>query len=399
MATNKARHAAQAPATKRYATTRRARRRAKRRRERALIIMFCAFIGLFAALYVLLPRKDFSENEKRVLAKFPRVSAETIFDGSFESGFEDWLSDHVPFRDGLVGLNAAYTLASGRNGLSGVILGEGGRLFAAPEPLDEAAIERKCERINSFAQATGLPTTVMLIPESGYIQDDALPALHARYRDAELEKTVRGALNAEIDFLWPEARFRALAGEKLYYRTDHHLTSRGAFEAYGAFAEARGLAAPDPNAYTVETHEGFYGSMYSKSGLWFIAPDEVELWSSPAQSGATVSFDDREPSDSLFFPEHLNEMDKYPVFLDGNHALVTIENPNAAGGSLLILRDSFGHCFAPFAAGDFQKIVLVDLRYYRLPVSELAREMDIDQALVLYGADTFLTDTNFAWLK
>ena len=368
-------------------------------RSVALIALFCGFIGAFAALYLLLPRADFSENEKRVLAKFPEVSPETIFNGSFESGFEDWLSDHVPFRDELVGLNACYELASGRNGLGGVILGAEKRLFAAPEPLDAEAIERKCARINGFMETTGLPVSVLLVPESGYIQNAALPALHAEYRDGELSRIVKNALDARVEFLWPEARFRQLAGEEIYYRTDHHLTSRGAFEAYGIYADALGLPAPDGDAYSIEKYEGFYGSMYSKSGLWFVPPDAVELWRSDAQEGLTVTFDDREASDSPFFPEHLEEMDMYPVFLDGNHALVTMENPNAVGENLLILRDSFGHCFAPFAAGDFKRVVLVDLRYYRRPVSELAREMDIDRVLVLYGADTFLTDTNFAWLK
>lgn len=376
---------------------------AKKRRPKPFaklqIALFCAYIGIFALLYILLPHKDFSENEKRTLAKFPTASLETVFGGSFEADFETWLSDHVPGRDALVGLNAYYELLSGRNGLSGVILGDDGQLFAAPEEMDADALTNKCARINALAETTGLPTSVMLIPTSGYIHENDLPLLHAEYHDAEVASTVQSALSDSISFIWPETYFSQLTDVELYYNTDHHLTSRGSYEAYAIFAKSLGLAPVEYADFDVETVSGFYGSMYAKAGLWNIAPDEVEIWRSKKLGSVTVSFDDRESSDSMFFTEHLTEMDKYPVFLDGNHALVTIDTGRTEGENLLIVRDSFGHCFAPFAADHFKSITLVDLRYFRRPISELAKELGTDRVLVLYGVDTFLTDTNFAWMK
>lgn len=363
------------------------------------IALFCAYIGIFALLYIFLPHKDFSENEKRTLAKFPEISLETVFNSSFESGFETWLSDHVPGRDALVGLHSYYELLSGRNGLGGAVLGKDGQLFAAPEKLDTASLTNKCNRINALAEITSLPTSVMLIPTSGYMHEDDLPLLHAEYHDAEVASTVQSSLSESISFIWPETYFRQLSDVELYYNTDHHLTSRGSYEAYSLFARSLGLAPVDYSGFDVETVEDFYGSMYAKAGLWNIDPDSVEIWRSKNLGSVTVSFDDREPSDSMFFTDHLTEMDKYPVFLDGNHAMVTIETGRTDGEDLLIVRDSFGHCFAPFAADHFKSITLVDLRYFRRPVSELAKELGTDRLLVLYGVDTFLTDTNFAWLK
>lgn len=363
------------------------------------IALFCAFIGLFAILYIFLPHKDFSENEKRTLAKFPTVSLSSILDGSFESGFESWLSDHVPGRDALVGLHSYYELLSGRNGLNGVILGKDGQLFAAPEKMDAAGLTNKCSRISALAETTGLPTSVMLIPTSGYMHENDLPMLHAGYHDAEVASTVRTSLGDSVPFIWPESPFRQMSDVELYYNTDHHLTSRGSYEAYSLYAQSLGLTPVDHSDFDVESVSDFYGSMYSKAGLWNLEPDSVEIWRSKNLGNVTVSFDDRDSADSMFFVEHLTEMDKYPVFLDGNHALVTIDTGRTEGEDLLIVRDSFGHCFAPFAADHFKSITLVDLRYYRRPVSELAKEMGIDRILVLYGVDTFLTDTNFAWLK
>ena len=363
------------------------------------IALFCAFIGVFALLYIFLPKKDFSENEKRNLAKFPKATLETIFDGSFEADFETWLSDHVPGRDFLVGLHSYYELISGRNGLGGVILGKDGQLFAAPEAMNADAVTGKCSRINALAETTGLPTSVMLIPTSGYMHEDDLPALHAQYHDAEISSLVSSSLSENIPFIWPEGYFSQLTDVDLYYNTDHHLTSRGSYEAYSMYAQSLGLVPVDYADFDVETIQNFYGSMYAKAGLWNTEPDQVEIWRSKNLENVTVSFDDREPSDSMFFTEHLTEMDKYPVFLDGNHALVTIDTGRTSGEDLLIIRDSFGHCFAPFAADHFKTITLVDLRYFRRPVSELVQELGTDRVLVLYGVDTFLTDTNFAWLK
>ena len=146
---------------------------------RLLIVLFCGFIGTFALLYLVLPARDFSEREKRALKAMPALTGESLVSGAFEKGFEDWLSDHVPGRDALVGIHALYEVASGRNGLNGVILAGDQRLLAAPEVLDEADLVKKCGYINRLAENAGVPVTVMIVPTNGYMHQDAMPALHA----------------------------------------------------------------------------------------------------------------------------------------------------------------------------------------------------------------------------
>lgn len=366
-----------------------------RKMQAALVVCFCLFISVFAVLYIALPKADFSEKEKRVLAKMPEVSVKSVLDGSFEAGFEKWMSDHVPGRDYLVGINAGYELMSGRNGLNGVIFHEG-RLFAAAEDMDAENIAGKCARINSFAESTGLKVDVMIVPTAGYVFEDVLPG-HEGYSDGELAEVVRAELDGEVGFVWPENELKAMRDDGVFYRTDHHLTSKGSYEAARIFAEHIGMEMPGADQYQIEKVENFYGSMYAKAGLWNVEGDDLEIWR--GKTDVQVSFDDRDGADGMFFEEHLSEMDKYPVFMDGNHGLAVIETGRDGGENLLIVRDSFGHCFAPFMADVFDRVVLVDLRYYRRPVSELAAEMEIDRALFLYGAETFITDTNFGWLK
>lgn len=102
---------------------------------------------------------------------------------------------------------------------------------------------------------------------------------------------------------------------------------------------------------------------------------------------------------SMFFYNHIGEDDKYPVFLDGNHALTEIQNKNAKNGTIVVIKDSFSHSLAPFLAENYSKVVLVDLRYYKQSVSDLIKKENPEQVVALYGIDNLATDTDIVWLQ
>ena len=126
----------------------------------------------------------------------------------------------------------------------------------------------------------------------------------------------------------------------------------------------------------------------------------MELWNIGDNVSVTVDDGGKvKKSTGLFFTQHLKDKDKYPVFLDGNHALVKIENPSAPENSILIIKDSFAQCFAPFLSHNFKEVYMIDLRYYRKSVSDFVAENNIGEILYMYGIDSLLTDTNSAWLR
>ena len=103
--------------------------------------------------------------------------------------------------------------------------------------------------------------------------------------------------------------------------------------------------------------------------------------------------------DSLYFNSHFEEKDKYPVFLDGNHAFVRIRNGNLHNGKkLLLIKDSYAHCFATFAAENYEEIVMIDLRYYKKSLNKLTKEENFTEALFMFGAENISTSTDLAWL-
>lgn len=357
-------------------------------------VLFCAALALFAVLYAVLPKQDLSRKEKRVLAPMPDVTLEGVLDGSLEEGVQDWMDDHIPGRDLMVGVSAYTALAEGQNGLDGVLFANG-RLYAAAEQPDTGAIRLSCEKIAAFAESTGLPADVMLIPSAGYMAEDTLP-LHTAYSDPYAAEITESLLPDSVHVYLPT---EPLSAEGSYYATDHHYTSRGAYAVAAWYAERLGLEMPAAETYTVETVPGFYGSMYSRSGLWLTEPDTLEILRGPQTESYTVALDGGEPRKGLFFAEYLDTADMYSTFLDGNHPLAVIDTGRTGGQTLLVVRDSFGHCIAPFLADVFDRVVLADMRYYRKSVSDLADEYGADRVLFLYGMDTWMTARDLAFLK
>lgn len=362
--------------------------------------VFLGFVLIFAILLCVLPKESYSENEKRYLAEAPAFSMEAVADGSYFSQWETYISDHFPFRDAFVGVNAYYALLTGRNGVSGVYKATDGYLITAPGALDTQRCARNAKLLSDFARDNGLTASLLLVPTAGYTLERYLPNNHAPYYDDEIFRVAEDAFGDRLIDLRPV--FSENADTQLYYKTDHHLTAAGSYLMYQTFCKESGLA------YTTDFSEkevldGFYGTAYSKSGLWFEKPDTLEIWHPTAPSEFEVTVDDitkAQSYSSLYFYEHAEDADKYPVYLDGNHALVTIRNKsNPNGKKLLILKDSYAHCFATYLCENYEEIYMIDLRYYRLSVSEFVQDNGITELLYLYGAENFASLSDIGWLR
>lgn len=367
-------------------------------------IVFCAFIAVMTMLFWALPKQDFSPDEKRVLESPPSFTLKSLSDGSFGKSVENYLSDHFAGRKLFVGLNAYYNLFSGRNGAGDIYLGNDSYLINQPVVFDQEKLQKNVDDINAFVRSANVPAVMAVVPSTGYVMEKSLPAVHKPYHDGEILDALSASLDTSVqfvDFRSPFLKQREQA--QLYYKTDHHWTSEGAYLGYHTLGTALGYTPGEPAQYQIERYEGFYGTTYSHSGYWLTAPDAIEIWKNPSLTNLSVRIEETgkpaQESNSLFFPSHLEETDKYPVFLDGNHGYTKITNADAPKGKLLLIKDSFGHCLAPFLAEQYKEIYMVDLRYYKTALTRLIKEEEIDQILILYGLDNMVNDTNFMWLK
>lgn len=364
-----------------------------------LIILFCLAVFAVPACFFLQPKADFSEREKRSLAEAPDLSAESLLNGTYTEKLSAYLADHFPGRELFVGINAYWDLFSGRQETKDYLLTADGRLFAKPVTRDDKTLNANLEAINAFSRqlaGTGadIPVSLMLVPASGAVLLDD-PA----YPDREvISYAYSRAETGCVDLLTPFCS--AADPGSLYYRTDHHWTSDGAFEAVCAYRRSLGLSSLTREDYTRMQVAPFYGSAYSASGLWLTEPDSLELW----YSGQVVQVENETGAvhDSVYYSERLEEQDKYRVFLDGNHARVRIENLSRNTGeeqNLLVIRDSFSNSLGCFLADLYDKVILLDMRYYKLPLTELLVEENISEILIEYSVDNFLHDANLAFLS
>ena len=369
-------------------------------------VVFLIFIYGMALWFLFSPKTDYSSSEKRYLQKFPEVNAEKLLSGEFGSEFETFFADQFPQRNTWVGLNAYTALAEGNNGASGVYNCKNGYLINKPVSTDNN-LDKNISAVVDFAKSIDAPTTVMLVPSTGYIVDDVLPTFHDKYNDDEDISKISSTLSKDkIGFVDLRERFKSeyKNGSQLYYKTDHHWTTKGAYTGYQELCKALGVTPIDDSTLKKDSYPNFYGTTYSSSGFWLTPPDNIEIWSNPNNSSKNISVKITEGSNvktsgSMYFTDHLKEDDKYPVFIDGNHALTEITNTNAKNGTILLIKDSFSHSLAPFLAENYSKVVLVDLRYYKESVSQLVSTYNPEQVVVLYGIDNLATDTDIVWLK
>lgn len=364
------------------------------------ISIISAVVLVTAILLSVLPKSKFSEREKRALTEMPKISYRNFSDGTFLRDIDTYLCDHFPLRDRLVELNAFTDLALMRHSVTrDVYVGSDGYLFTAPTDRTKSNyVASNISFIKDFADRNDLSVSVMLVPNAGYILSDKLPQNHREYYDDLVLNKVKST--------WPDGYIdlcNAFKEEKrqIYYKTDHHYTTLGAYTAYREFALSKNFEPLKESDFTVSRYDDFYGTSYAKAAFWNLSPDEIELWKRDIPDLKISIFDGgkESESDDFYFYDKLEGDDKYSVFLNENHGKVVIENPNAEGGSLLILKDSFANCTVPFISSHYKTVVMIDMRYYSGVVSEEVKKYDLSELLVLYGVDTFVGDKNSVKLK
>lgn len=396
----------------------------------SVIFLFGGFLLSFFLLSVFIPEKAFSETENRYLASRPDINWKSVKDGSYGRDYEQYLSDQFPFRNSFIVAKTLAEEAQFKKEINGVFLGKDGYLMEAlyPEDIDRELYGKNMERLGRFAvtQAETLGkdhVRIMLVPSSAQILTDKLPGMAAPFNQdqvvSELGLKLTPGLGPDPESgLEPQSDLSTLLvpvssaletawsenpGEnaRLYYRTDHHWTSYGAFIVYETWMKSLGMTPIPLEDFKVQTVSStFYGTIHSKLNR-AAAADSIQLFIPNNQPDFQVSYDGNgEIFNTLYSMDALKTKDQYRVFLDGNHGWTKILNPDSKSGrSLLIIKDSYAHCFAPFAALHFDQVHMLDLRYYNGRISDFIEEQNITDTLVLYQIPGFLKDVNLVKLN
>ena len=362
--------------------------------NRIITALFSVFIGGFFVLNLLLTDKTFSEKENRQLQTLPKFSFSSLFSGSFATRFESYCSDQFAGRDIWIETKAGAELAQGKQQNNGVFLCVGDRLlepFTAPET---DTLTRAVQAADSLSDA-GVPVSLAIIPTAAQLYADILPE---GAENDDQKSVIDGAYSqTALETVDISSVLAAHAGEYIFYRTDHHWTSLGAYYAANALRSSWGLPEIDKAALTPETvSDSFCGTLYSSSGFFWIAPDKMETLIAAPESSSVTRYETNgtEQTLPLYNYDKLTVKDKYTFFLGGNIPRAVVDTGTENAPSLLILRDSYADSLVPFMTDAFSEIHLIDLRYYTGSVREYIAENAVDRVLLLYSTDNFCSDSS-----
>lgn len=359
------------------------------------VVLFFLLLALGAGLTFGLPAKEFSDNENRYLTQMPQLNVDSVLSGDFQQELSGFLSDQVPLRDLWIGTNTSIKKWLGWQEINGVYLGKDGYYFQQFTESSYSASRKNAifALLEQFAGKTDAQVTVMPVPTPGVVLADKLPANAPMYDADGVWQDLKQAVPSAnvIDLREPFAA-GAQGQTQLYYKTDHHWTTQGAYLAYEAYCKELGLEAKQMESFGLQQmSDSFYGTIYSKLLDSQAGPDEI--WAAKNLPEISVVFDDSETGTSIYAEDFLGKKDKYAYFFGGNWGKVEINTPANNGKKLLVIKDSFANCFVPYLLEDYEQIVMLDLRYFSGNVADVMAQQGTTEILVMYEMTNLLTDT------
>ena len=361
--------------------------------------LFGIFILAVLIINFLVPDRGFSQKENRVLASRPAISVSQLTSGKFADGYETYVNDQFFLRDWWITLRATAQRILGNTEENGVFLGKSGYLMEDFTPPSKEQLDRTLNAMTAFASNhPDLKQYVLIAPNAVNILKDKLPASAPVKDQNQYLDAVRDAVTAQgVTFIDVRDTLTSHKDDGIYYHTDHHWTTQG---AYFAFLQAAGAMDLDSSSIPydklpVTTH--FQGTLSAKSGFRSNETDEIDVFlprneDTPASVVNYVS--QQKKSASFYSTEQLDTRDKYAMFFGGNFPQIKISTATESERTLLVLKDSYANCFVPFLAPYYRTIIMIDPRYYYGDLEELMEVENIQEVLYLYNANTFFSDTS-----
>ena len=364
-----------------------------------LVVFALFFIGL-CVLDLVTPDRAYSELENTTLSQRPaltQLSAKGL--NSYFTAYTKYVKDQVFGRDQWISLQSVVettVLQKEQNG--GILLGKEHQMFPRTFGLlssEERTLPKNTAALESLCQRYPGKVNVLLAPAAAVVYPENVPANaplldENSYLD-QLSAAVQAARGRFVDV---RAALEAHKSEYIYYRTDHHWTSLGAWYAYQQLCEALDLAPFDPAAHTAQTADGFYGTHYSKARTWNAVPDTITWYDLPNRLtiyNVTAAGQPASGTETgLYDTDKLAVYDKYAMFLHGNNGLSRVQGNGT--GRILVIKDSYANCFVPYLTANYADIDVVDFRNYNYGLDQLIADNAYDQILVLYSFDSFKSD-------
>ncbi len=350
-------------------------------KDKLTCILSFGVILVFSLLCFFLPKDDFSESERRVLASFPEANKETIFSGKFSSDFEEYATDVFPFRDNFRTIKA-YTATNifGKSDNNKLFM-QNGHLSKIEYPMQTKLLDHATERFGyihkTYLEGKTDNIYLSIIPDKNYHLDTL------KFDYGALTNHVRGNMPyAEYVDIFP------LLSLSDYYTTDSHWKQECIGDVAEKLLSAMGKK-QNGKFEKITLDVPFYG-VYSGQAALPTPPDTITyLTNDTLRDCIVINCDTGMPEEGFMYDMKKAEgHDPYEMFLSGNSALLMIENPsNRNGKHLVVFRDSFASSLLPLMIGEYEKVTVFDIRYVQSEmIGAFVRDFTDTDVLFLYSA-------------
>lgn len=374
--------------------------RQRKVQEKLVGIIFILTLFLFLIINVIVPDREKSVQENRMLATKPKFRLSSLISGDYDEKFEAYMDDQFVGRDMWRKLKVAVDRIGGSRLENGVYIGTNGQLLEQIEVADENHLAANIKAIKSFSESQSkIPVRMMLVPDAANVLNHSLPALAKPEDQTQMFSMVRKDLGDSVEWIDVSTELNKHKTEKIYYKTDHHWTTLGAFYAFQAAAPSLGIEGDLSGKYvSYAVSDSFNGMLASKSGVNFGEKEQIDIYvPTEEDTDLIVDYvDEGKRSTSLYDSSKLKEKDQYTVFLGGNSSLLDIRTVSTSTKRLLLVKDSFANSFIPFLTPYYREIVVVDPRYYSGTINDLMDSYRISEVLFLYSGNTFFKDNNIS---
>ena len=362
------------------------------------VIFMVLLLGL-AGKEALSHQRTYSPVEKRELQTRPEISITKVLDGRFQKKYESYLRDQFPGRDHWVSFQTDMDLFMGKNEIHNVYIGKNHYLLEhyTEKEFDPQQISKNLQALEKFVGKAkqNADVHVMMVPTKSWVLREKLPAFAPHYKEQKFYDALQQKLEKEDVLISVEPVLDAHKEEEIYYRTDHHWTTLGAWYAYEQYTKAVGgdLQRAQGKKKFRCISKDFYGTTYAKINYARQA-DKIEIYE-PADKLRVVYNMGEKKTKTLYDVSFLKTADQYSVFTGGNQAVLEITGGIKNGKTLLLIKDSFANSILPFLAEDYEKLVVVDLRQLNVSGDRLLEMFSPTDILILYNSAQFAQDKEF----
>ncbi len=359
----------------------------------ATVVLFCGTIVSVFALNIITPDREFSDAENRTLQTVPKLSLDNLLSGKLSSQVEDYVTDQFIYRDTFIEMKSNTEFYLGKEENNNVFLTSDNTLIERFDAPDYDSIDRSIEGIKNFKEMVEVPVHTMIIPTQNDVHNDKLPKNAPTYLQETMISYVYGQLEDTINIY---DVLKSHRHEYIFYNTDHHWTSRGAYYGYATIMEELGYEVLELNEFDEQVMaSNFNGTIYNKSGIKKATSDLIYVYTDNQE--IEVNTGSQVVTKMLYDESYIAQTDKYALFLGGNDPIVTIKGDGE--GKLLLVKDSYTNSMAPFFLQQFQEVHLIDLRFMRQALSEYVEMYEIDNVIICYSAVNFAEDKNIQLMK